>query len=234
MKNTITRFLPLAILIILIGVVYFTGLYRFFSFENLKQEHQNLKSFAEQHKILMPLLFMLVYAISTTLSIPGGLFLSVFGGFLFPQPFSTLYVVIGATCGASTIFLIVKTSLGDLLRPKIEQYLTKMSKGFEENAISYLLFLRFVPLFPFWAVNIAPAFFHVRFRTFIWTTFIGILPGAFVFTQAGVGLGAIFETDQSFSLGTFFNFQIKIALIALGLFALLPILIKKLRKKPSS
>ena len=88
-----------------------------------------------------------------------------------------------------------------------------------------------MPLFPFWLVNLAPAFLGVPLRTFVWTTFVGIIPGSFVFAQAGTGLGAILDSNQEFSIHAIFNWQVKIALIALGIFALLPILIKKIRRK---
>ena len=165
------------------------------------------------------------------LSLPGGAILSLFGGFLFPQPFSTIYVVIGATIGAALIFLAARSALGEILYKKAGNIFNKMEKGFQENAISYLFFLRLVPIFPFWIVNLAAAFFRVSFWTYLWTTFLGIAPGSFVFTQAGAGLSAIFETGQTFSLSTIFNMQIRIALIALGIFALIPILIKKFKKR---
>jgi len=106
-----------------------------------------------------------------------------------------------------------------------------MRNGFQKNAASYFLFFRLVPPFPFWLVNLAPAFLGVSMWTFVWTTFVGIIPGAFVFTQAGAGLGEILKQNQELSLSTLFNFQVKVALIALGFFALLPIFIKKLFKK---
>ena len=106
-----------------------------------------------------------------------------------------------------------------------------MRKGFQENAASYLLFLRFVPLFPFWAVNVVPAFLEVPLKTFAWTTCVGIIPGAFALTQAGAGLGALLDSGKALSLDALFNRQIQVALIALGLFALLPVVIKKMMKK---
>jgi len=93
-----------------------------------------------------------------------------------------------------------------------------------------LLFLRFVPIFPFWAVNLVPAFLGVNLWTFVWTTFVGIIPGIFIFTQLGSGLGAILDTSEDVSLHNIFNWQIRVALIAIGFFALLPILVKKMRR----
>jgi uncharacterized membrane protein YdjX (TVP38/TMEM64 family) len=213
------------------GAAYFLGLEKYVTFETLKDHHSTLKFFVSEHPLITPLLYICLYIAMSALSIPGGALLSVTGGFLFGQPWSTVYVVLGATVGSSIIFLAAKTALGELLFKKAGPLLTKMQKGFERHAVSYLFFLRLVPLFPFWAVNLAPAFFGVRFRTYFWTTFLGIIPGTFVFTQAGTGLSSILEKGEAFSIETVFNWQIRIALIALALFSLLPIIIKKLKYK---
>lgn len=213
------------------GVTYFSGLYRFLSFDSLKHAHHELQAYVGAHPILTPFLFIAIYIASTALSVPGGVFLSLIGGFLFPQPLSTLYVLIGATIGATLLFLAAKTALGESLYKKAGPLLKKLKTGFHKNVASYLLFLRFVPLFPFWLVNLAPAFFNVRLWTYVWTTFVGILPGAFVFTQAGRGLSAVFEAQGELSLNAIFNTQIKIALLCLAFFALIPVLIKKLKRK---
>jgi len=227
----VKRFLPLTVIIVLMAILYFSGFYKALSFETLRYHHFELTEYVNNYPVMTPFMFTGAYAAATALSIPGGIFLSIIGGYLFDQPWCTLYVVVGATAGATLLFLAAKTALGDALRKKAGPRLQKMEAGFQKNAASYLLFLRFVPLFPFWLVNLAPAFFGVRLRTYIWTTFVGIIPGAFVFTQAGRGFNAVFETAEEFSLASVFNLQVKIALICLGLFALIPIVIKKWREK---
>ena len=229
-KMKLRRLIPVAILLLLMLAVYLLGLHELFTYESLKEHRDTLKGLVHRHPYLAPFIYIVVYAFSTSLSIPGGTLLSIFGGFLFPQPYSTLFVVIGATIGATAIFSVARTLIGEGLREKAGPRLQKMRKGFQENAANYLLFLRLVPLFPFWLVNLAPAFFGVSLVTFIWTTVVGIIPGAFVLTQAGVGLDAIFASGEAFTINTIFNNQIKIALAALGFFALLPVLIKKMRK----
>lgn len=204
----------------------------FLTYQELSRHRDVLKNFVNEHPFLAPLTYIITYVGIAALSIPGGALVSIAGGFIFGQPWSTVYVVIGATAGASLLFLAARTLFQEILRPYIEPYLKRMEKGFQENAASYLLFLRFVPLFPFWGVNLAPAFLGVRLWTFIWTTFVGIIPGAFVFTQAGTGLEQILDAED-LSLDTIFNLQVKIALVALALFALAPILIKKIRKTKS-
>ncbi len=224
------RFFPLFLIIALMVIAYFTGLDRYLSYDYFKLVHDDLKRWVAMHAVSSVVVFILVYIVSTALSLPGGLLLSLVGGFLFPIPLSTLYVIIGATIGATLLFFAARTALGDVLHKKAGPFLKKMEKGFQEDAASYLLFLRFVPLFPFWLVNLAPAFFNVRASTYIWTTCVGIAPGAFVFTLAGSGLSAIFESAGGLSLNAIFNLKIKLALIALAIIALLPIFIKKWRK----
>jgi len=225
------RYVPILIIAFLMMVGYFSGFYRALNFETLRYHHLELTEYVNNNPVMTPFMFTGAYGVATALSIPGGIFLSILGGYLFPQPWCTLYVVVGASVGATLLFLAARTAFGDLLKQKAGPHLQKMEAGFHKNAVSYLLFLRFVPLFPFWLVNLAPAFFNVRLRTYIWTTFVGILPGAFVFTQAGRGFNAVFETAEEFSLASVFNLQVKIALACLGLFALVPILIKKWREK---
>lgn len=210
--------------------IYFSGLYHYLSFDTLRIYHKSFKTFVDMHPIAVPIIFCLTYIISVALSVPGAVFLTLLGGYLFSQPFSTIYVVLSATCGATLIFLAARTALKEILRKKAGPFLQRMEKGFQENAASYLLFLRFIPLFPFWLVNIAPAFFGVSLITFIWTTLVGIFPGTLVYTLAGGGLEKILENNEQFSINTVFNLQIKIALILLGIIALTPIVLKRFKK----
>lgn len=225
------RYAPLAFILFLMLMAYVFDIYKYFMFDELRQQHQMFEQFVAQYPYLAPFLFILIYIVVVALSLPGAALLSLAGGFLFPQPYSTIYVVIGATIGAVLIFLAAKTALGDSLRLRAGILLQKLEEGFQENATSYLLFLRLVPVFPFWLVNIAAAVFYVPLRTFALTTFIGIIPGAFVFTQAGTGIDSIFETKGEFSFSSIFTTNVNIALIALAIFALIPVVYKKIKER---
>lgn len=225
------RYIPILIIVILMLIGYFSGIYKALDFETLKYHHNEITEHVNNNPIMAPLIFLGAYVVVAALSIPVAIMLSLLSGFLFPQPLCTLYVVIGATIGATLIFLAARTAFGDSLKEKARPFLGKMKKGFNKNAASYLLFLRFVPFFPFWVVNLAPAFFNIRLWTFVWTTFVGIIPGTFVSTQAGRGLNAIFESSEEFSIASIFNIEMKIALVCLGIFSLIPIIIKKWKEK---
>lgn len=225
------KWLPIAVIIVAMMVVYFLEFDRFFSFEMLKQKREIILNYTQSHPILSPVLFMLIYALVVALSLPAGAIFSIIGGFLFPVPFGMIYVLFGATAGAVGIFLAAKTAFGGLLKKRASRFLQKMEKGFQQNAWSYLLFLRLAFIFPFWLVNLSPAFFAIPLWTFTWTTFVGIIPGSFVYTQAGSGLGEIFDAGQSFTFDTVFNTKMKIAIVCIALISLVPIIVKKYRKK---
>jgi len=225
MKHVV-RFIPLIILLLLMGIVYFFGINEYISWEVFKEHRDSLKEFVSLHPIGSSFAYMGIYALLTALSIPAAFLISMIGGFLFPQPLSTLLVVIGATFGATILFLVAKYSLKDVWGVKFSKLLKPMQKGFQKNAMTYLLILRLLPIFPFWLVNIAPAFFNVAIWVFVWTTFLGIIPGAFVYTQAGRGIDAIFEGEGPISFWNLLNTEMIIALIGIVLLAFIPMIVK--------
>ena len=222
------RWLPVIILLVLMLSAHVTGLSDYLNFEELRNHRNSLKDLVSKYPYAAPISYILIYFLLTSLSFPGAVFVTLTGGFLFPQPYSTLYTMTGATLGATTLFLIARYSTEHMREKNLGSMLQKIEKGLKENAASYLLFLRLIPLFPFWVVNLAPALFGVPLKTFIWTTIVGIIPGTFVFTQAGSGLDEIFNQSESISIHSILNTKMKLALVALGLFALMPILLKKL------
>jgi uncharacterized membrane protein YdjX (TVP38/TMEM64 family) len=153
------------------------------------------------------------------------------GGFLFGVPLGASLTVVGATVGATALFLIARSAFGDILRQKAGPFLGRMSEGFGENAFNYLLFLRLVPAFPFWAVNLAPALLGMRLVPFIVATGLGIIPGTVVFTAFGAGLGEIFDAGGEVSLKNVLSPPLLAGLVGLGFLALLPIAVRRWRTK---
>ena len=152
-------------------------------------------------------------------------------------------MLFGATIGASLLFLIAKYALADFFKAKSSKFIKKMAKNFSQDAASYLLFLRLVPLFPFTLVNVIPAILGVRFTTFVWTTAIGIIPGVIAYTYAGEGLRSIIALraiacekniapcGQALNASDLVTKEIIIAISLLGLVALIPVIIKGFRPK---
>jgi uncharacterized membrane protein YdjX (TVP38/TMEM64 family) len=221
------RYLPLFVILLLMILVYLLGVDHYLTYDNLKKNHEILRTYVLEHPFLSPFIFMSITSLAIALSLPFYFFLTIIAGFLFPELWSMLYVVIAATVGSTLLFLTLRLATNDILRKKAGPFLLKVERGFQKNAVIYLLFLHFSHLFPFWLINVAAALFVVPLSTFIWTTCVGILPSSYIFTQIGSGLGKILDTDERFSLNAFFNLKMKIALILLGLLPLIFLFTKK-------
>ena len=191
-RFSLKRLLPVAVLGLGSIGFFALGLDDYLTFESLHENRMLLEDFISDHMILAPAIFFLVYATVVAFSLPGGAVMTIAGGFLFGTSLGTTFVVLSATTGAVAIFMAAKTSLGEPLRAKAGPWLRKFEAGFRKNAFNYLLVLRLVPLFPFFVVNLVPAFLGVGLRTYAITTLIGIITGSFVYAPVGAGLGSIF------------------------------------------
>jgi uncharacterized membrane protein YdjX (TVP38/TMEM64 family) len=228
-RPPVTRWIPLAVLVAGLAVFLAFGGQHYLKFETLRAHGEELRRFTEANDVLAVLGFMSAYAAMTAFSLPGGAIMTVFGGYLFGAYLATVYVVIGATAGATVLFLAARTSLGAYLEAKAGPFLEKMNAGFRENALSYLLVLRLVPLFPFWLVNLVPAFLGVSLRTYVIGTFLGIIPGTFVFALVGGGIGELFASGQKPELDILFRPSILLPLVGLALLALVPLVYKRVK-----
>ena len=189
------RYLPLLIILAAAGLCFAMGWHHHLSLKNLAVHKETLEAFVREHYLLAIFGFAVLYILVVALSLPVASFLTIFGGVLFGALLSCIIVVISATIGALIVFLAARTSLGATLQDKAGPSLSKLREGFNDNAMSYLLFLRLVPVFPFWLVNIAPALLGVRTSTFIIGTLIGIIPGTFAFAFVGAGLDSVIEAQ---------------------------------------
>lgn len=228
MNKKLKKWLPLFILVMLIAAAYNSPLKEYLSFEYIQQNRDHLLELNSRHPLLFPLAFIGIYTASTALSLPFGTVLAVVGGFLFGPYIGLFHVLIGATLGATILFIIAENTAGDALEKKAGKFYHKAEKRFKENATSYMLFMRLVPLFPFAIVNILPALFNIPLRTYVWTTFIGIIPGTFAHTYFGQAL------SETTSIQNIVSKEMIIALCLLGGLALLPILIKQFKRKKTS
>ena len=222
-KSLFKRLIPLALLALVFAVVYATGWHEYFSLENLRKQRGALEIFVEEWGFLAVLLYVGVYVAVTSLSIPGAVYLTIAGGFMFGAYLGTLATVTGASIGAVAIFSAVRFGLGGSLAKSAGGFIDKMKDGFEKNAFSYLLVLRILPLFPFWLVNIVPALLKVRLTVFALATFLGIIPGSFVFNSIGEGLGTVFDKGEDLDLSIIYRPEILTPLIGLAILSLLPV-----------
>lgn len=228
---SLARVIPAVVIVAGLVLAVSQGWHTYLSYETLRDNREWLLGQVEKQGLLAGLAFIGIYALATAFSIPGGLFLTIGGGFLFGTWLGGSYVVFGATLGATVVFLAARTALGDILRAKAGPALQKMEAGFRENELNYLLVLRFIPIFPFWLVNLVPAFLGVSLRNYMIGTFFGIIPGTFVYTSVGSGLGAIFDANETPDLGIIFKPQVLLPIVGLILLSLVPVIYKKMKAR---
>lgn len=245
--SALRRWAPLAVLLITMAIVFGMGWHRLLSFEFIGRNYAGLRSFIDSNLEAALGLYMLVYIAVVALSLPGGLVMTLAGGLLFGWKIAAPATVIAATAGATLLFLIAKTSLGEALSARAGPWLVRLRDGFRENALSYMLFLRLVPVFPFFIVNLAPALLGVPLSTFVLGTLLGIIPGTIAFSVAGAGLGSVVEAQNAvhatclqrqasepnlscpytIDTGNLITSELVAAFVLIGLVALLPVAVKK-------
>ncbi|MEO8304558.1 MAG: TVP38/TMEM64 family protein [Betaproteobacteria bacterium] len=221
------RKLALAAVLASVVIAFFAlGGPRHLSLDTVKANRDALVEFTNRHYVAALAIAFAVYASAVAFSLPAGLVLSLTMGFLFGRWVGTALVVIAATIGATFVFIAARYLFADAARQRMGKLGAKIITGFAENALNYLLFLRLVPLFPFFLVNLAPAFTSISVRTFALGTLIGIIPGTFVIVNLGQALGRIDSLSGLLSTETLGAF------VLLGVLALVPVLVRKFRSSP--
>jgi uncharacterized membrane protein YdjX (TVP38/TMEM64 family) len=210
-----------------VGTFFWFDLSRFLTLESLKANRQALLDFYATHTLTMVAGFMAVYIIQTALSLPGAAILSLAAGAIFGSIMGTVYAVIAASVGATLAFLVTRYLLRDFVLARFGNRLEGMNRELEQRGFNYLLFLRLVPVFPFFLINLAAGLTRLPLRTFVIGTLLGIIPGGFVFVNAGASLATITSLSGIASPRVLGSFAL------LGLFALLPVFYNKLSRRTS-
>ncbi|MCG6902857.1 MAG: TVP38/TMEM64 family protein [Rhodobacter sp.] len=229
----LVRRLPL-IAILVVAVVGAFTLRDYLSFETLRDNREALLGFRDANYPATVLIFIAVYVAIVAFSLPGATIATLTGGFLFATFPGALYNVIGATIGAVAIFTAARWGLGERLGARLQGsdgIVGKIKDGIDENQWSMLFLIRLVPAVPFFIANLVPAFVQVPTWRFAVSTFLGIIPGAVVYTSVGAGLGEVFERGETPNLGIIFEPQILLPILGLCALALLPIVLKAVRGK---
>lgn len=243
------RWLPLAALAAALALFYAFDLQAYLSFERLAQHETEIRAFVVRHRVFAVLIFMLAYFAIVALSLPGAALMSVAGGFLLGWTFSAPAAVVAATCGAVVVFAAVKTSLGTFLAQRAGPAAGRLSRGFAKDAFNYLLFLRLMPAFPFFVVNVVAGLCNVRLATFVAATALGIIPGAIAFAYLGSGFGTVLDSQRQahaaclaahassdcgfvFDPAMLVTRELLLAFAILGIMALLPVLYRRLGTSP--
>ena len=221
------RLIPLGLLVAAGLAFVASGGGRYLSFAPLAENRAWLCGLVQRWGVVAGLLYIAVYAGLVALSVPGAAVLTIAGGFLFGPWIGTLCAVVGATLGATGIFLATRAGLGGLAQ-RAGPLVGRLEAGFRADAFNYLLVLRLVFIVPFWLVNLVPALVGVRLSTFILATFLGIIPGTFVYASFGNGLGNIVGEP---GLGVLLRLNVLGPIVGLVIVALIPVGYRRWRSK---
>lgn len=240
---SIRRLMPVAAIGLAMVIVYAAGWHREVSLENLIRHRAVIDQFIDEHYVAAVGVFVAIYISAVAMSVPGATLLTVSGGVLFGWLAGGIAAVVGATIGAAIIFEIASTACAGTLARRAGPRVGKLAEGFREHAFCYLLFLRLVPLFPFFLVNIAPALVGVRLGTFVAATAIGIVPATFAFAMFGAGLDSVIAAQETvfraciaagrtdchldFDSSAAITPQLVAAVVALCALALVPIVVRR-------
>lgn len=211
-----------------IGAFFYFDLGHYLSLDSLKANRDSLLAFTATHYVASVAIFIVAYCLLVAASLPGAVFFTLAGGFLFGSVLGTVYVNLGATSGATVAFLSARYLLRDWVESKFGSRLAPIQEGFASNAFSYLMTLRLIPLFPFFVVNMVSGLTRVSLATYVTATAIGIIPGSFVFAYAGRQLGTINSLKEIASPNVLMAFTL------LGLLALVPIVYQKLTARKAA
>jgi uncharacterized membrane protein YdjX (TVP38/TMEM64 family) len=224
------RFVPVAILLAALAAVYLTGVHERVSLDAVAADYRALRAWIEAHPIVSGLAFTAFYALAVTVSLPGALWFTIAGGLLFGLPFGALYSWIGATTGATLVFLAARTALRGVLRARVGSRLERFKAGFERGAFGYLVVCRMVPL-PFFLVNVAPAFFEVRPRTFVAATALGVIPATAAYAALGAGAGEAVAAGRGLDVSLLGDPTLVAAFLALAALAVAGVLLQSVRAR---
>jgi uncharacterized membrane protein YdjX (TVP38/TMEM64 family) len=227
-RFSICRLIPLGLLVAAGAAFLASGGRRYLTFASLAEHRETLVAMVAQGGFLAAFGFSLVYAGLTALSLPGAMLMTLASGFLFGPWLGALYALVGATIGASAVFLAARAGLSGLAEragPRVQ----RLEAGFREDAFNYLLCLRLVPIFPFWLVNLVAGATGIRLWPYLTATFFGMMPGALVYASIGNGVGALIDSGQHPDHYAIFRPAILLPLLGLAALALLPVAYKRQR-----
>lgn len=215
----------LIIFILAIILVHASGFTKYFTLENIQTKKNILEVFVNQHYFISVISFILAYILIVTFQIPAATVLTLAGGALFGTWFGLIWVNLGAATGALIAFLFARYLFQDIINNKFESKLKKFNQGVIENGFSYILFLRLVPIFPFFLINLLAGVTKIKTKDYYFATVIGIIPGSFVYCNLGSALWQLHSTKDIIAIKNL------IALSLLGVLSLIPLLYKKYRGK---
>jgi uncharacterized membrane protein YdjX (TVP38/TMEM64 family) len=232
MRIPLRRWLPLAILLLGLAAFFALGLNHQLSFETLSRNEAEITAWVAANQALAEIAFVAALTSVVAFSLPAAALMTAASGFLFGVWLGAALSVVGATLGAIALFTAARSAFYDLFHARAGAALPRLEEGFRRDGFSYVLFLRFVPIFPAWLVTIVAALLGMDPRRFVLATLLGSIPGSIVFSSIGADFGLLFKNGQTPDLGAVFQLWTFLPLLGLAILSLLPVLYRRWRRRP--
>lgn len=236
-RRPLLRYLPILAIAVTVGVGLAMGWHEHINLQSAIDARQSVRQFAADFLLIAALVYVFGYAIAVAVAFPATWLLTVMGSAVFGLFGGGLLAALGATLGATALFLAARTAFGNVLRRSAQGFVARVADGFERSAFSYLLALRLAPLLPFTVVNVLPALFNVSTPVFVGATLLGILPGTFVYASIGAGLDDIIANaaveGRLPELGDLISPTLTLGLLGLAVLAVVPTVLKSFLSRRS-
>ena len=219
MNKHINKLIIVLIVIGLIAAYRIFHLDTYLSLSYLKESRDKFEIMYAGNRVAVIAVYIIIYILVTSLSLPGAAVLSLAAGSLFGLLTGTIVVSFASTIGATLACAVSRYILRDWVQNKFGDRLKTVNEGIEKEGAFYLFTLRLIPVFPFWLINMIMGLTKMPLKTFYWASQIGMLPGTIVFVNAGKEIAKINSLSGIFSPGLILSFAL------LGLF---PIAARKL------
>jgi dihydrolipoamide dehydrogenase len=209
------KLILLAVKAIFIALFFFFDLQQYLTLEYFQAQREVIVDFYHTHPWQTALIFFAIYVIVTGLSLPGAALLTLIAGAIFGLLAGTIIVSFASTLGATLAFILARYLFKDVVQNRFKKQLVSINRGIEKDGAFYLFALRLVPVFPFFAINLAMALTPLKTWTFYWASQIGMLVGTLVYVNAGMQLA------QLESLSGILSPALLVSFALLGLFPLI-------------
>ncbi|HMG50061.1 MAG TPA: VTT domain-containing protein [Inquilinus sp.] len=225
------RWLPVAILLLGLATFFAFGLNRQVSLETLSRNEAEITGWVAANPLAAAVLYVAALATAIAFALPASALLTAASGFLFGVWIGAMLSVLGGTLGAAVLFIAARTAFRDLFHARAGAALARLEEGFRRDGFSYVLFLRFVPIFPSWLVSSVSALLGMNPGRFALATMLGIIPGSLIFASIGADFGLLFKNGQTPDLGAIFQARTLLPLLGLAILSLMPVLYRRWRRR---
>ncbi len=226
----VRRFGPAVLILAAVIAAFASGLTKHLTLHELAHRREAVEAAVHAHPWLGLAAYIAAYAAVVALSLPAALVMTLTGGLLFGSWIGGLAAAVSCTVGATIIFLVCRVAAGDVIRQRAGPTAARIEAGVRENAFSYIVILRLLPVAPFWLINLALGLIDIPLLTFVAASFLGILPVSLIFASIGSGLNETFAHHRHIGPGIILQPKFLLPLVGLAILSLGPVVYRRVRR----